>query len=111
VWARQFASPSELVRSCLQESAQYSKNGWMIIVVKFWAFPIIFSMAIDGALVLRAYGFDLHLQPTALLVYFVYTCLKWLIAAAAISLLLKLFRLTSNFNIVVACYTTVGDLE
>jgi hypothetical protein len=100
-WARQLASPSELVRSCLQES------DWMIVIAKFWAFPIVLSIAIDGALVLHAYGLDLHLQPTALLLYFVYTCLKWLIAATAIILLLKLFGLTSRFNVVVSCYTIV----
>lgn len=103
-WMARLSAPSELVRSCVQESSRSTWNG---VVKKIWAFPIFCSVILDAVLTFSAYGFDLSSNIPILIAYFLWTITKWFIAAAAVYLSLKLFRLTATFGVVVACYTVV----
>ena len=103
-WASQLTNPSGLVERCLNENAS---SGFRGVVRRFWVFPILCSIALDAVLVFSAFGFDLESRGPAFALYLVYTSLKWFIGAAAINLLLRLFRQTSNLNIVIACYTFI----
>jgi hypothetical protein len=103
-WATRLFNPSTLVQDCIQQNGV---SGWRHVIGSYWSFPIAFSIALDAVLVLSAYGVDLKVQPPALLLYLVWASLKWLIAVAAIYIALKLLRFSSNFGIIVACYTIV----
>jgi hypothetical protein len=87
---------------CLAENAA---NGFQGVARKFWLFPIGLSIALDLALVFTAFGLKLESGGPAFALYLVYSCLKWFIGAAAISLLLKVFGQTARLDIVLACYT------
>jgi hypothetical protein len=103
-WMARLTSPSQLVRSCIQEN---SVGGWTGIVKKYWAFPIFCSVILDAVITFSAYGFDLSSNIPILITYFLWTIMKWLMAAVAVYLSLKFFRLTATFGVVLACYTVV----
>jgi hypothetical protein len=100
-WLRMFAKPSELVNDCFRSR---DENDWETILVKFWITPILISIAIDATLVLNAYRSDLLSYTPVLLLYFLYSALKWLIAAIAIHLALLGCRISSRFGVVISCY-------
>jgi hypothetical protein len=101
-WATQLTNPPNALNRYVIESSRYGFRG---VVRRFWLFPIIFSIFLDTVLVFSAFGSDLQSKGPAFALYLVYTFLKWFIGAGLIHLLLNCFRQTSNFNIVVACYT------
>jgi hypothetical protein len=103
-WAADLFSPSDLLARCLQENAT---NGFRGVIGKFWTVPIGLTILFDAGFVFAAFGFDLQSGGPAFALYVIYTSLKWFIGAAVVALLLRLFRQTSNLNIVVACYTFI----